>query len=100
MTEAAMIAMIGIIPTTLAASTAAVIGILNRNTIKKVETNVDGNLTEVKNQLAIAIANIARMTEALGIAQGVAEEKERNRLAGDAKYAEGVEAEKSRHPAS
>jgi len=95
-----MIAMIGIIPTTLAASTAAVIGILNRNTIKKVETNVDGNLTEVKNQLAIAIANIARMTEALGIAQGVAEEKERNRLAGDAKYAEGVEAEKSRHPAS
>jgi hypothetical protein len=95
MTDLVVVAVIAAVPGSLAAA----LGIFNRFTLKEVKTNVDGNLIEIKNQLAIMTALHLQLTAEASKAQAAAQEKERARIAGDEKYAEGVRAEKTRSEA-
>ena len=96
MTDVVILAAITAIPSTLAAA-AVVIGAFNRGTLKQVKTNVDGNLTEIKNQLAIMTALHLQLTADASKAEAISQEKDRARATGDAKYAEGMEAERERN---
>jgi hypothetical protein len=64
--------------------------------VEQVKTNVNGNLMRLKNELAIITNQYQHLTQISSQAQGIAEEKERGRIAGDAKYLEGVQAERDR----
>jgi hypothetical protein len=85
MSDLVTVALIAALPATLAAG----LGIFNRFTLREVKTNVDGNLMEVKNQLAIIAAQYLETVKLLA----ALEEKERGRKAGDAKFEEGVQAQ-------
>jgi hypothetical protein len=86
------------------ASISATLSLFNRfvlaavnKDVTDVKTNVNGNITELRNELTILTLQFQKLTEAYNLARGVAEERERGRLAGDLKYAEGVESERERN---
>jgi phage baseplate assembly protein W len=69
MTDQVAIALIAAVPVTIAATASAMIGWNNRTRIAKVETRLDGRLTELLQSVRVSSK-----------AQGAQEEKERAKL--------------------
>jgi hypothetical protein len=100
-TDIVTLAVIAGVPAVLTSGSALLLGILNRGTINQVsgtisqvKTNTDGNLAAMKSQIAALVAANTAIAAELSQAKENAAERERSILAGDAKFAEGVNAEK------
>lgn len=72
-----LIALIGAIPATIAATAALMVGLNNRTKIGSVETKVDGHLTAMTTELEQAKALIIELTRVKGQFQGTQEERDR-----------------------
>jgi hypothetical protein len=75
MTDAVIVALIAAVPGTIA----ALIGMANRNKLNDVSHNVDGNLLEIKQQLAKVTAERLTLTQESSHALGMKEEKDKER---------------------
>ena len=72
-----IIALIGAIPATIAATAALMVGLNNRTKIGSVETKVDGHLSVMTSELAESKALILELTRVKVQFQGTQEERDR-----------------------
>lgn len=78
MTDTVKLALIAILPTSLAA-TATVISALNRSKLHEVGLAVNGNLASLRAELATASAALLKLTEKASLAEGAKIEQDRDK---------------------